>query len=268
MRPQERQRMFADAEAYERFMGRWSRLVAPLLLEFAGIADGSRVLDVGSGTGSLAFEMARRWPRCQVVGIDPSKEYVAYASAREHGSNVRFESGDAQALSFPTGSFDACVSLLVFNFIPDPRKALSELRRVTRPGGVIAAANWDYGDGMRMLRAFWDAAVALDRAAEKLDEKHMPLCRAGELATSWKAAGLKDVEERPIEIKMHFQSFDDYWRPFLEGQGPAGAYVAKLSPERRGLLRTEVQRHLPAAAGNGAFELGGRVWAVRGTVPA
>ena len=141
--------MFADAEAYERFMGRWSRLVAPLLLEFAGIADGSRVLDVGSGTGSLAFEMARRWPRCQVVGIDPSKEYVAYASAREHGSNVRFESGDAQALSFSNAAFDACVSLLVFNFIPDPRKALSELRRVTRPGGVISAANWYYGDGMR-----------------------------------------------------------------------------------------------------------------------
>jgi len=259
------QNMFADAEAYERFMGRWSRLAAPLLADFAGIPETGRVLDVGSGTGAMAFAVAQARPRCTVVGIDPSKEYVAYANSKSpYKDRVSFQVGDAQALQFPDSAFQASVSLLVFNFIPDPDKALVEVRRVTQSGGGISAAVWDYGEGMRMLRVFWDAAARIDPRAEKLDEKHMPLCRVEELSQMWMRGGLKDVDEQPLEIIMRFESFKDFWDAFLLGQGPAGAYVRSLNPEQRQNLRAEIQHRL---AYNGPFDLPARLWAVRGSVP-
>src|SRR5947209_1110255 len=208
--------MFGDAEAYDRFMGRWSRLLAPRLVDFTGLPEEGRTLDVGSGTGSLAFAIAERNARARVVGIDPSKEYVAYATSRNaFPDRASFEVGDAQQLHFPDASFNAAVSLLVFNFIADPKKALVELRRVTQPGGRISAAVWDYGAGMRMLRTFWDAVVGIDPRAEKLDEKHMPLCRAGELSALWRQGGLENVREQAIDIRMKFESLADFWDPFL-----------------------------------------------------
>jgi SAM-dependent methyltransferase len=261
-------RMFADAEAYERFMGRWSRLVAPPLLTFADIRPGGQVLDVGSGTGVLAFAIAQRDPTVRVVGIDPSKEYVAYAASRSPFPNrTRFEVGDAQDLHFAKSAFRASVALLVFNFIPDPRKALDQVRSVTEPGGVVAAAVWDYGDGMRMLRAFWDAAVSLDPRVDARDEKHMPLCRAGQLSRQWKEAGLENVREQPIEVSMKFASFADYWDPFLLGQGPAGAYTRTLDAAHVRALRDAVKRRLAISSESAAFDLLARVWAVRGSVP-
>ncbi len=260
--------MFADAEAYERFMGRWSRVVARLLLDFASLPQRGSVLDVGSGTGSLAFAIARRYGQLGALGVDPSAEYVAYANAKNLSpTRVSFEIGDAQKLRFADASFDAAVSLLVFNFIPDPGKALRELRRVTRPGGGITAAVWDYGAGMRMLRVFWDAAVALDPGAEKMDEKHMPLCRAGELSDLWRLGGLQGVREQAIDFTMRFESFADYWDPFLLGQGPAGAYVRSLNGDRLAALRSEVKRRLRLTEGL-PIDLPARVWAVRGLVPA
>lgn len=260
--------MFADAEAYERFMGRWSRLVAPRLVDFTGLPEQGRVLDAGSGTGSLAFAIAGRSAHLQVVGIDPSKEYVAYAGSRNtFGERARFEVGDAQSLHFEDSSFAAALSLLVFNFIPDPKKALLEVRRVTRPGGRISAAVWDYGAGMRMLRTFWEAAAGVDPSAEKLDEKHMALCRQGELSALWRAAGLESVREQPIDISMKFASFSDFWDPFLLGQGPAGAYVRRLDRGRLQALRNDVKRRLSLSSESGAFTLPARVWAVRGVVP-
>lgn len=258
--------MFGDAESYERFMGRWSRLVAPLLIDFAGIPDSGRVLDIGSGTGSLAFAIAREKAGTRVLGIDPSKDYVGYANSKNpFPDRVSFESGDAQQLKLADGAFDACASLLVFNFIPDPVKALNEARRVTKPGGRISAAVWDYGAGMRMLRVFWDAATTVDRTLQ-VDERNMRLCRSGELSQLWKQGGLVNVEERPLDIGMRFQSFADYWDPFLLGQGPAGAYVGKLDSDRRARLRAEVKGQLRIKVDDAPFTLPARVWAVRGAV--
>jgi len=259
--------IFGDAEAYERFMGRWSRLLAPLLVDFTGAPDGARVLDVGSGTGALAFAIAKRNGRSRVVGMDPSQEYVAYATSKNpFPDRASFQVGDAQELHFADAAFDAALSLLVFNFIPDPKKALLEVRRVTKPGGLVSAANWDYGAGMRMLRAFWDAARSVDAAAERLDERHMPLCRAGELSELWRQGGLHNIQEQPLDITMRFQSFADYWQPFLLRQGPAGAYAASLNRDRLQALRVEVKRRLSLSVEDRPFALTARAWAVRGTV--
>jgi SAM-dependent methyltransferase len=260
--------MFANAEAYERFMGRWSRLVAPLVADFAGIPESGQVLDVGSGAGSMAFVLARKNPRLRIVGIDLSREYVEYANSRNgFPGRVRFEIGDAQRLPFAAAEFRASLSLLVFNFIPDPARALREIRRVTQSGGRVAAAVWDYGADMLMLRAFWDAAVSLDPAAEKVDEKHMPLCRAGELSQLWKREGLVEVREQPLSIAMNFHSFADYWDPFQLGQGPAGAYVRTLPVDRLRALREVLKRRLSISDEGRPFTLPARVWAVRGSVP-
>lgn len=260
-------KMFGDAEAYERFMGRWSRLLAPLLVDFAKLPDTGRVLDVGSGTGSLTISIAKLKGRCQVVGIDPSKEYVGYANSKNpFPDRASFQVGDAQKLRFSDATFDGSSSLLVFNFIPDRNAALREVSRVTKPGGWVSAAVWDYEAGMRMLRAFWDAAGTIDPAAQKLDESRMPLCRAAELGTFWKQGGLERVEERPLDITMQFESFADYWDPFLLGQGPAGAYLRNLDSDRRQLLRKEVMRQLALRAEDAPFSLPARAWAVRGMV--
>jgi SAM-dependent methyltransferase len=260
--------MFADAEAYERFMGRWSRLVAPQLADFTDVPDLGRLLDIGSGTGALAFALAERKPQAHVRGIDPSTAYVEYANSRNpFPDRVTFETGDAQQLRLADASFDASLSLLVFNFIPDSRKALSEVRRVTRPGGRISAAVWDYGDGMRMLRAFWDGAVSIDAKAEKFDERDMPLCRAGELSELWRQGGLENIHEQPQTVTTRFESFVDYWDAFLLGQGPAGVYVRSLSRDQVRALRDEVKRRVSPSAENLPISLPARVWSVRGTVP-
>jgi SAM-dependent methyltransferase len=258
--------MFGNAEAYERFMGRWSRRVAERFVKFARLPQQGKVLDLGSGTGALAFEVARQMPGVRVTGIDPSDEYVAYAMSRTRfRERTVFRTGDGQAMPFSDREFHACASLLVFNFIPDPAQALEEARRVTRRGGPICAAVWDYGGHMRMLRAFWDAAVSLDRAAEKMDEKHMRLCRAGELQQLWNDGGLQNVHEQPLDIEMQFASFDDFWAPFLLGQGPAGAYVRSLDKARVQELREAVRQRIRVHNENGSFSIVGRVWAVRGT---
>jgi SAM-dependent methyltransferase len=259
--------MFSEAEAYERFMGRWSRRLALPFVKFAGLKDGDRVLDVGSGTGSLAMTVLREAPACRVVGVDPSPTYIVHARTRSGGGRATFEEGDAQHLRFPDGSFDAALALLVVNFIPDRAAAVREMARVTRPGGVVVAAVWDYGEGMEMLRAFWDEAVTLDPACEPRDERHMPACRPGELAALWTAQGLLDVREEPLAIPLTFSSFEDFWSPFQDGQGPAGAYVASLSEGPRRDLEQRLRRRLLGDRGDRPIALNARAWAVRGVVP-
>lgn len=253
--------MFFESDAYEGFMGRWSRRLAPLLIDFAEVGAGQAVLDVGSGTGALTFAAAAV-PATRVTGVDPAQRYIEYAQARADGASVRFEVADAQALPFSDATFDRALALLSLNFVPDPGRALDEMSRVTRPGGVVAAAVWDYGDGMEMLRAFWDEAVALDPTAP--DERRMPLSRRGELAALWSAHGLESVEERRLVIEMTFTSFDDYWRGFLGGQGPAGHYTATLTESQRAALRSRLHDRL-APSGEG-FTLRACAWAVRGVV--
>ena len=261
--------MFTEAEAYDRFMGRWSRRLAPPFMKFAGVKDGDRVLDVGSGTGALALAVLQEAPASRLVGIDPSPAYIAHARTRAGGGRATFEEGDAQRLRFPDGSFDAALALLVVNFIPDRDRAAAvrEMARVTRPGGVVVAAVWDCGNGMEMLRAFWDEAVALDPASEPRDERHMPTCQTGELAALWRAQGLLDVREEPLVVPLTFSSFEDFWSPFRAGQGPAGAHVASLSERARGDLEHRLRRRLLGEGGDRSITLNARAWAVRGVVP-
>ena len=259
--------IFAESDAYERFMGRWSRPLAGKFVTFTGVAAGNAVLDVGSGTGALSFAVAESVPTSRVTGVDFSAAYVRFAQSRAKSDRVRFVQGDAQALQLPDASFDRTLSLLVMNFIPDPPKALREMIRVTKPGGIVSAAIWDYGEGMEMLRVFWDEAVALDPSIEKRDERHMPLCRSGELAALWRTSGLHEVVEQPLTVDLAFTSFEDYWQPFLGGQGPAGAYAAKLPEPARAALAARLRNRLLPNGKSGAFTLKGRAWAVKGVVP-
>lgn len=258
--------MFRASAGYESYMGRWSRLLAGKFIEFAGVKEGERALDVGSGTGSLAAALERALPSVEVVGVDPSAEFVEFARQSCASERARFELGDAQALRFPDAAFDAAMALLVINFVPDHRKALAEMRRVTRAGGKVAACVWDYGAGMQSLRIFWDEAVALDPAIAAKDERHMKLSHAGELGALWESAGLLAVEERALAIEQRFQSFDDYWHPFLGGVGPGGAYVASLSQERRAQLAARLKRRILAERPDGPFVLPASAWCVKGRV--
>jgi len=258
--------MFSVGEAYERFMGRWSRSLAPLLVEFAGVGDGEGVLDVGCGTGALTDAIAAAAPSCRIVGIDRSEAYLAFARTHHREGRARFEVGDAEHLHFADAGFDRTLSLLILNFIPDPEKALHEMIRVTRPGGTIAAAVWDYGRGMEMLRVFWDEAQALNRGADGKDERHMPLSRRGELSALWRKHDLREVLDEALTIETRFSSFDDYWSPFLEKQGPAGAYVASLSANECEQLRLTLRRRLLGDRADHPIVLGARAWAVRGVV--
>jgi SAM-dependent methyltransferase len=256
--------MFSKADAYERFMGRWSRLLAPALVTFSEVGDGDAVLEVGSGTGALSLALRDVVQGGRVTGVDQASDFVRHAAESCDDPRVVFEVGDAKALRFSDAAFDKTVSALVMNFIPEPVRALKEMVRVTKPGGVVTAVVWDYAEGMEMLRAFWDEATALDPESLARDEARMPLCRRGELAALFRAEGLTHVEEAALTVPLHFTSFTDYWAPFLLGQGPAGAYVASLSKDRQSALEQRLHGRL---AGDGPIEMTARAWSVKGTVP-
>ena len=259
---------WGSGDDYESLMGRWSRLIAPKFVKWARIPTGAQVLDVGCGTGAVS-EVILSTGAKGVVGVDPSPGYVAYASSLLASGlqNVTFEVGDAMQLRFADNSFDAVVSGLVLNFVPDPTRAASEMRRVVRQEGIVAAYVWDYADRMQMLRYFWDAAVALDPAARSLDEGvRFTLCHPERLKGLFTTTGLTKVEVTSIEQEMTFRDFDDYWRPFLGGQGPSGGYAMGLSEEKREGLREAIWARLPRDA-KGQIPLIARTWAVRGVKP-
>jgi SAM-dependent methyltransferase len=208
-----------ESDGYERFMGRWSSRLAPQLVSFASVNEADAVLDVGCGTGALS-RAAAAIPFTHVAGVDPSSSYISHAKKELADARIRFEVGDALALRFRGATFDRTLSLLMLNHLPDPAARLREMIRVTRPNGIVAAAVWDYGHGMEMLRIFWDEANALDPTIGARDQRQMPPSRPGELTALWQARGLHNVEERPLTIDLRFSSFDDFWQPFLSDSDP------------------------------------------------
>jgi len=251
--------------AYERYVGRWSRLVAQLFVRRLGVPAGGRWLDVGCGTGALTSAVLLVADPAEVHGVDPSDGFVSHARQEIDDPRARFTVGDARALPLPDGGFDAVVSGLVLNFVPKPETAVAELARVTTPGGVVGAYLWDYADGMQMIRQFWDAAIVLDPGAVELDEgRRFPLCGPEPLHSLWTGAGLTGVEVGPIEVTTRFRDFDDYWAPFLGGQGPAPGFVSSLDEDRRASLHELLRERLPVGS-DGSITLSARAWAVRGT---
>jgi SAM-dependent methyltransferase len=252
---------------YERYMGRWSSGVAREFLLWLAVPAGMDWLDVGCGTGVLTRIILDQASPRSVQGIDPSAGFLAYAQAHTPAGEARFAVGDAQWLPVETASVDAAVAGLALNYVPQPLRAVADMARVTRPGGVIAAYVWDYAGKMQFQRYFWEAAVALDPAAYELDQgRRFPICQPGPLSDVFTQAGLKHVTVQPIEIPTNFSDFDDYWSPFLGGQGPAPTYVMSLDKTRRDALRDRLRLTLPIAD-NGTIHLTARAWAVRGYKP-
>lgn len=256
--------MFGDAAAYERFMGRWSARLAPGFVDAVlGSEAPGTVLDVGCGTGNLSVEVVSRWPQTEVVAVDPSPPFVAAARERLAPGRSRVLVGSAMELPEAAASVDAALAMLVLNFLPDPAVGVAEMRRVTRPGGVLGAAVWDYGGGMAMLRTFWDAAAAVHPGARAVDEALAAPARAGGVEALFEGAGLDEVTGGLLDVPMRFDSFDDYWSPFLLGIGPAGDFTRELDADGREALRAELESRL----GPGTIEMTSTARWVRGTVP-
>lgn len=256
--------IWASGAAYEPYVGRWSRLVAREFLAWLAVPPERRWVDVGCGTGALSATILAVAQPSTVTGIDASEGYVAYAREQIRDPRAAFRPGDAQALPFEPATFDAAVSGLVLNFLPQPDRGLAEMARVTCPGGSVAAYVWDYAGEMQLMRHFWNAAAALDPAAVELDEgRRFPICRPAALERLFTGAGLEDVAVRAIDVPTVFRDFDDYWSPFLGGQGPAPDYAMALNEERRAALRDRIRATLPTAA-DGSIRLLARAWAVRG----
>jgi SAM-dependent methyltransferase len=259
--------LWAAGARYEPYVGRWSRLVAAEFVRWLAVPPGARWVDVGCGTGALTETVLRSAAPAAVVGVEPSDAFRSHAAAHVTDPRASFLAGGAEALPLPDGAADAVVAGLVLNFVPSPATAVAEARRVARAGGTVAAYVWDYAEGMRLMRVFWDVAGELDPAVRDVDEAlRFPLCRPGPLAALFTDAGLRDVEVRDITVPTVFADFDDYWTPFLGGGAPAPAYAVSLDPEWQAALREALRERLPYDA-DGRIPLTARAWAVRGTTP-
>jgi trans-aconitate methyltransferase len=246
-------------------MGRWSRAVAAGFVTWLNLPSGLRWLDIGCGTGALTATILAEAEPANVVGTDPSDEFVDTADHQVGDPRAQFVVGDAIAPI--SGGADVIVSGLVINFLTDPYEALQVWRSIAAQG-TVAAYVWDYAEGMQMLRYFWDAAVELDSTAAAQDEAHrFPLCRPDRLEDLWRRTGPADVTSAPVTIATNFTGFDDYWEPFLGGQGPAPGYVASLTEPARAALREALRAALPVVA-DGTIPLTARAWAVRGRAAA
>jgi SAM-dependent methyltransferase len=253
-----------SGDQYEPYVGRWSRLVAREFLTWLGKQSRSRWLDVGCGTGALTQTILDQAAPLEVVGVDPSPGFIAHARKQITDPRVRFESGDARYIPLASGTFNVVVSGLVLNFVPQPDQAVAEMRRTARPGGLVGSYVWDYAGEMQLMRHFWDAAAALDPTAGDLDEgRRFSLCNPEQLTRLFEGAGLQRVETTAVDVPTVFENFDDYWQPFVGGQGPAPSYAMSLSEAQRAALRDRIREGLPIEP-DGSIHLIARAWAVKG----
>lgn len=254
-------------DSYDRYMGRWSRQIAPRFLEWLDAGPDRDWLDVGCGTGALSAAVMSACSPKSLVAIDPSEGFIATARKNVPDGRAEFRVGDAQALPLETASRDVIVSALALNFVPDRPKALAEMKRVARPGGTVAFYVWDYpGGGLQFLRIFWGVAASLDPAARDLTEdRRFPFCTREALAQLATEAGFASVESAPVEVASVFADFDDYWQPFTLGAGPAPGYVASLEPAARERLMETLKQRLPRSA-DGSIPLTTRAWAIKAKI--
>jgi SAM-dependent methyltransferase len=259
----------SDGAAYEIFLGRWTKLLAPLVLDFAAFPSQGDLLDLGTGTGSLARAMAARWPSRQILGIDIAEPYLAYARAQTERPPPQFKVGDAAALDHDDDAFAGVAAQLVLNFVPDASAAMREMRRVTRSGGTVVAAVWDFRGGLVYQRLFWDTAAGIDPGAADARDRLFSgsLAVPDGLPNLFNAAGLIDVRRSSLTIRMTYASFDDYWKPLLGGQGPVGTYITALDDGLRRRVEDAVRRAYYSGSPDGERSLTATAWAVRGTVP-
>jgi len=252
-------------DPYEFYMGRWSRLVAEKFIDWLSPGLGLQWLDVGCGTGALAAAISSKCQAQALVAIDQSEGFVRTAQQRL-GDKASCKIGNAMALSISDATIDAAVSGLVLNFLPDPEKAISEMQRVTRNDGSVAVYIWDYAGKMEFLNYFWDAAVESNSSASALHESYrFPNANAEYLVHIFNQVGLSAVETTALDIITHFVDFDDYWKPFLGGQGPAPTYVSKLNESEINQLKESIINRLPFNS-DGSISLTARAWACQGKV--
>ena len=258
--------MFSSPEGYEQVMGRWSAKLAPLFLDFAGVQKTGRVIDVGCGTGSLVHELSIRFSKAEITGIDPVHAFIDHCRNRFRDPRMTFTLGNALELPYPDGYFEQSLSLLTLMFIQHVDKAAREMRRVTKPGGTVAACTWN-AEGLRMSAIYFEEAIKLDPAAQRKADKLHQLNHEGQLTDLWTKIGLRHVVETELDIEMDFKSFDDYWIPLTEGAGPAGVYFSDLPAHHREQLRKGLRERLLKANVDGPFSLPAKALAVRGRVP-
>jgi ubiquinone/menaquinone biosynthesis C-methylase UbiE len=258
-----------DAAGYEQLMGRWSQRLAPLFIDFAGVDEGEKILDVGCGTGSLTLALARAAELSEIVAIDYSPVFVEEAMRRTTDTRIKVQQADACALPFESGMFDRALALLVLHFVPDAGKAVTEMRRVVRPGGVIAAAVWDHLGGMPGMRMMVDTVAALGEPGRQLRARYcfQPMMQPGEMKQTFVERGLVDVTEVQLMIRMDYLSFDDYWAPIAAGEGPLGKYVATLDASERARTDAAVRDAYEAGRPDGPRSFANVAWACRGMVP-
>ena len=242
-----------SADAYMRFMGRYSEPLAARFADLAGIRRGQRVLDVGCGPGALTAELVSRAGASAVSAVEPSASFAAASRERLPGVDIRLSA--AERLPFPDGAFDAAMAQLVVHFMTDPVAGLREMGRVTRPGGVVSACVWDHAGGRGPLTVFWRAVRELDPSAD--DESGLAGVREGHLAELFAQAGLDDTRVTTLTVRVRHDDFEQWWEPLTLGVGPAGMYVASLAADRRAALREQCRRLLPA----GPVEISATAWA-------
>ncbi|TPI46317.1 class I SAM-dependent methyltransferase [Mesorhizobium sp. B2-9-1] len=256
------------ASGYEQLMGRWSRRLAPKFIDFAGLAGGEKVLDVGCGTGSLTFELAKSGDLAEIQAIDFSPVFVAAAKERNTDPRVTIQQADATALPFDDNVFDRALALLVLHFVPEAGKAVAEMRRVTRPGGVVAAVVWDHYGGMTAMRMMIDTVAALSESGRQMRSRYcfQPMVQPGEMKRTFVEQGLADVTEAELMIRMDYADFDDFWAPIGAGEGPLGRYMTLDAAERE-RVEAAVRDAYQAGRPDGPRSVANVAWACRGIVP-